>query len=244
MFIARATPTAGRPDGEAPTLDPQSSILNPQSSILDPQSSHDAPHGLGKKLAEHLRTAGIPDTLVVILISTLPIVELRGAVPVGHWLGMNPWLVYGTAVLGNMIPIPFILLLLGPISRFFMKWRLGRLFFEWLFARTRRKSAQIEKYETFGLTIFVAIPLPVTGGWTGSMAAFLMGMKFRHAMVSILFGVMIAGVIMTVLALLGKLGALIAGIVLLALAVSAIYGMFRRETPDSVGEDGDSPKRR
>ncbi|MBN1269498.1 MAG: small multi-drug export protein [Kiritimatiellae bacterium] len=176
-----------------------------------------------------MRNSGLPDAAVVLAISTLPIVELRGAIPAGHIMGMNPWLVYVLAVIGNMLPIPFILLLLGPVSKWCMRFRIGKVFFDWLFARTRRKAAGIEKYETLGLTIFVAIPLPVTGGWTGAAAAFLMGMKFQHAMLSILFGVMIAGVIMTVLALMGWLGALVAGVVLIGLAVSALLGMFKRE---------------
>lgn len=190
----------------------------------------DARHAsIGTRIASFLRRGGLPDALVVFLISTLPIVELRGAVPVGFLFGMNPWVTYVVAVAGNMVPIPLILLFLGPVSRYGMRFRLGKWFFEWLFARTRRKSANIEKYETLGLTIFVAIPLPVTGGWTGSMAAFLMGMKFHHAMWSILLGVMIAGVIMTVLSLMGWLGALVAGVVLLGLVVSAMARWLRKE---------------
>ena len=189
-----------------------------------------APRHTGERMAEALKNAGWPEEMVVLAISTLPIVELRGAVPVGINLLKMDWRwVFVLAVAGNMIPIPFILLLLGPISRFCMRFALGRRFFEWLFARTRRKSASIEKYETLGLTIFVAIPLPATGGWTGAMAAFLMGMKFHHALLSILLGVVIAGVIMTVLSLMGWVGAAIAGVALIALAVSALAGMLRRE---------------
>ena len=135
----------------------------------------------GDRIARYLENKGWPPELVVLAISTLPIVELRGAVPVGiNLLKMNWAWVFFLAVVGNMIPIPFILLFLGPFSRLCMKCRPGRAFFEWLFARTRRKSASIEKYETLGLAIFVAIPLPATGGWTGAMAAFLMGMKFHQ----------------------------------------------------------------
>ncbi|HIE11658.1 MAG TPA: small multi-drug export [Kiritimatiellae bacterium] len=159
----------------------------------------------------------------------LPILELRGAIPAAHVLGMDPWLAYAVAVVGNMAPIPLILLLLGPLSQFCTRWRCASIFFQWLFARTRRKTARVEKYETLGLTIFVAIPLPVTGAWTGSVAAFLLGLRFHHSMVSILLGVMIAGVIMTTLSLMGWFGALAAGLVLGGMAVSAIMGMFRRE---------------
>lgn len=188
-----------------------------------------APSSLAGRVASVLRSTGLPDALVVMLIAALPVIELRGAIPAGFMMGMNPWLVFVLALVGNMLPIPFILLLLGPISRVCMKVRAGRVFFEWLFARTRRKTAKIEKYETLGLTVFVAIPLPATGGWTGAMAAFLLGLSFRHAMWSIFLGVTIAGLIMLVLSWLGWLGALVAGVVLIALAIGALLQMFKRE---------------
>ena len=187
----------------------------------------------GEKIARWMEDKGLSRTAAIAAISTLPIVELRGAIPAGHILyevkKMNSaektkkalW-IYAVAVAGNMLPIPFILLLLGPVSKFLMRFALGRKFFDWLFSRTRKKSASIEKYEALGLTLFVAIPLPVTGGWTGAMAAFLMGIPFWKSMLYILVGVMIAGVIMTILALLGWIGAAIAGAVLLALAASAV----------------------
>jgi len=184
---------------------------------------------LPERVALLLRKSGWPDPVIVFVIAMLPILELRGAIPAAHVLGMNPWAAYLIAVAGNMAPIPLILLGLGPLSRWGMRWKPGKIFFNWLFARTRRKTAAIEKYETLGLTIFVAIPLPVTGAWTGSVAAFLLGVKFHHAMVSILLGVMVAGVIMTTLSVMGWWGAAVAAIVLGALAVSGILGMFRRE---------------
>jgi uncharacterized membrane protein len=182
----------------------------------------------GEKIARRLEEKGLTRSAAVAAISTLPIVELRGAVPVGIVAFEMPWWkVYLIAVAGNMIPIPFILLLLGPLSRFCMQVEPGRRFFEWLFARTRKKSASIEKYEALGLTIFVAIPLPVTGGWTGAMAAFLMGIPFWKAMLYILLGVMMAGVIMTVLSLLGWVGAVIAGTVLIGLVASTLARTFK-----------------
>lgn len=178
----------------------------------------------GEKIARWMETKGVSQTASIAAISTLPIVELRGAIPVGIVAFNMPWWkVYLVAVAGNMLPIPFILLLLGPVSKFMMRFSIGQRFFDWLFARTRKKSASIERYEALGLTLFVAIPLPVTGGWTGAMAAFLMGIPFWKSMFYILMGVMIAGVIMTALALLEWIGAIIALVVLLALAASAIF---------------------
>lgn len=202
----------------------------PMGGAVPHEPGENQADGWGERIAHTLKKSGWPPELVILTISTLPIVELRGSVPVGiNLLNMNWGRVFVLSVVGNMLPIPFILLFLGPLSRWCMKCRPGRIFFEWLFARTRRKSANIEKYETLGLTIFVAIPLPATGGWTGAMAAFLMGMKFHHALLSILLGVLIAGVIMTTLSLLGWVGAVIAGSALLALAVSSLSGWLRRE---------------
>lgn len=182
----------------------------------------------GEKIARWMEEKGLSQTASVAAISTLPIVELRGAIPVGIAAFDLPWWkVYLVAVVGNMLPIPFILLLLGPVSNFLMRFPVGKKFFDWLFARTRKKSANIEKYEALGLTLFVAIPLPVTGGWTGAMAAFLMGISFGKSMLYILMGVMIAGVVMTILSLLGWAGAFIAGAVLLALAVGTILKSFK-----------------
>lgn len=207
-----------------------------------PEAAAPAPHkSTGQKIAESLREKGLSENLTITLISLLPIVELRGAIPVGHILAQDPdpstrlgredWLraarIYLLAVVGNMLPVPFILWLLGPVSRLCMKVPLGKRFFDWLFARTRKKTAGIEKYEFFGLTVFVAIPLPVTGAWTGAMAGWLMGLKPLSAFFSILLGVMIAGVIMTVLSLMGWLGAAIAGTVLLVLLASVLLKSFR-----------------
>jgi len=178
-------------------------------------NSEETHQGINYKAAQFLEENGIPQEAVIVMISTLPIVELRGAIPVGHFMEMNGWLAYILAVLGNMIPVIPILLFLGPVSKFLMRFKAGEWFFNWLFARTRRKSTVIEKYETLGLILFVAIPLPVTGAWTGCAAAFLFGFGLARAVVCILLGVMISGTIMTILSVMGWLGAIIAGTVFL-----------------------------
>ena len=211
---------------------PNADTLNPEPLILERATAATAvavPHkSIGQRIADKLQAKGLSRNMAIVAISTLPIVELRGAIPVGHVLfpdtdkstrlGVDDLKrsarVFFYAVLGNMIPVPLIFLLLGPLSNLLMKVPAGRKFCDWLFARTRRKTADIEKYETLGLAIFVAIPLPATGAWTGAMAGWLLGMSFAHSMLSIFLGVLIAGVIMTVLALMGWIGAAIAGIVL------------------------------
>lgn len=195
------------------------------------ETAVELPHrSTGQKIADALREKGLSKDAAIAAISTLPIVELRGAIPVGHVLlpdvdkstrlGRDDLRrsarIFFYAVLGNMLPVPFILLLLGPVSNLCMRVPVGKKLFDWLFARTRRKTADIEKYETLGLTVFVAIPLPATGAWTGAMAGWLLGMSFAHSLLSIFLGVLIAGVVMTALALLGWIGAVLAGIVLLA----------------------------
>jgi uncharacterized membrane protein len=139
-----------------------------------------------------------------VLLATLPILELRGALPVAILGGLPLWSAYPLAVAGNMIPIPFIIWLLEPGTNLVRRWSLGDRFVEWLFARTRRKGAKIEQYEMWGLIMFVAIPLPVTGAWTGSMAGHLFGLKWYKTLLSCFLGVCIAGVIMSVLSIVAR----------------------------------------
>ena len=139
--------------------------------------------------------------VATVALATLPILELRGALPVALlWTDPLPlWKAYPLAVFGNMIPIPFIIWFLEPATNFLRRWKLGDRFVEWLFARTRRKGKNIEKYEMWGLVMFVAIPLPVTGAWTGSMAGHVFGLKRHKTLLACFLGVCIAGVIMSVL---------------------------------------------
>lgn len=102
------------------------------------------------------------------------------------------------SVFGNLLPVIPLLLFLGPVSDYLRRFEIGDKFFTWLFARTRRKYLQ--DHENFGLTalaIFVAIPLPMTGAWTGCALAFLLGFRFWSAFVAIAAGVLVAGVIVT-----------------------------------------------
>jgi len=172
---------------------------------------------------EELLSLGLNQELVVIIISALPILELRGAIPVAINLFNFPWYqALLLAIIGNLLPVPIILLFLNAISKWLSKIGFFRRFFHWLLEYTSRRGKIVEKYERIGLILFVAIPLPVTGAWTGSLLAVLFGLKFRHAFLSILIGVCIAGIIVTCLSLLGWTGALIAGIVLSILAVSGL----------------------
>jgi uncharacterized membrane protein len=173
-------------------------------------------------MVEELINSGIAREIIVVIISALPIIELRGALPVAINVFNMPWYwAYCLAVIGNMLPVPILLLFFDALTRIVSKVEIGMKLVNWVLERTRRHGKFIERYERIGLILFVAIPLPFTGAWTGSIAAFLMGMKFRYSFLSILCGVLISGAIVTCLCLLGWLGAAIAGIGLSALAIVA-----------------------
>lgn len=173
---------------------------------------------------EELLSLGFSKELVVLIISMLPIFELRGALPVAINVFHFPWYyALPLAILGNLLPVPIILLFFNAISKWLSKIGFFDRFLRWLFEHTRKRGKIVEKYERIGLALFVAIPLPITGAWTGSLVATLLGLKFRHAFLSIFIGVCIAGIIVTCLSLLGWVGAIIAGVTLCALAISGLW---------------------
>ncbi|MHC1688682.1 MAG: COG2426 family protein [Methanothrix sp.] len=141
----------------------------------------------------------IPGWLMTMIAAALPISEVRGAIPLAIGVyGFSPLQAYLLSVLGNLLPIIPLLLFLGPVSDFLRRFPIGDRFFSWLFARTRSKY--IKDHENFGLTalaVFVAIPLPMTGAWTGCVIAFLLGFRFWPAFAAIAAGVLIAGVVVT-----------------------------------------------
>ena len=139
---------------------------------------------------------GISNELLVFLVSMLPIVELRGAIPLGVFLNMNPWLLFALTVIGNCLPIPFIILCARPIVNFFLRTKLLCPLGAWLENKVKKNSHKVVKYEIWGLFLFVAIPIPGTGAWTGSLLAALLDLRLKNAFPSILLGVVTAGLIM------------------------------------------------
>jgi len=133
--------------------------------------------------------------LLVITAASLPYLELRGAIPLAWRLGLSPWEAYILSVFGNMVPVVPIMLLIDPLSRWLPRFRIFDRFFEGLFIRCRRHQEEIKKYGYWGLAVFVAIPLPMTGAWSGAVIAFLMGLRKRHALIAIFAGVLVAGLI-------------------------------------------------
>ena len=153
---------------------------------------------------EELLGLGFSNVLKVLALAASPISELRGAIPVAILHFHFPWhYALLLAIIGNLVPVPFILLFLGALSRLLSKVGIFKRMLHWFFERTRRRGRIVESYERIGLTLFVAIPLPVTGAWTGSLVAVLLGIKFKHAILSIFIGILIAGTIVTCATLLG-----------------------------------------
>ena len=138
--------------------------------------------------------------LIVFGVSMVPLIELRGAVPIGTGMGL-PWLpTLIISIIGNCLPIPVILLFVKAV----LKWMRGcniKLFSKvsnWVYQKAEKNRPKIEKYAIFGLYVFVAIPLPGTGAWTGALVASLFDMPRKKTVISICAGVITAGIIMTV----------------------------------------------
>ncbi len=140
----------------------------------------------------------LPREIIVLLMSMIPIVELRGAIPVGATLGLDTFSTFVYAVIGNCLPVPFIILLARPLVAYLKKTRILGWFARWMERKTEKNRDKIMKRSALGLFLFVAIPLPGTGAWTGAICAALLDMRFRFALPSIIGGVLGAGCIMTV----------------------------------------------
>lgn len=140
----------------------------------------------------------LSEILRVFGLAALPISELRGAIPLAmgefHFIWYYAFLV---AFLGNLVPVFAILWLFDPAVRIISKVSIGKRFLGWLFEKVRKRGEKLDKYERIGLALFVAIPLPVTGAWTGSILAALRGYPLRYSFTSIIIGVFIAGCIVT-----------------------------------------------
>lgn len=133
--------------------------------------------------------------LTVMLTAALPIIELRGAIPVGISLGLSPLHSAIISFIGSMIPVPFILFSIRPIFNYLRKTKTFNKLIHKITDRSMDGSGKIQKYGVWGLLLFVAIPLPGTGVWSGSLAAALLDMRFKWAFPAIFVGNMIAGIL-------------------------------------------------
>ena len=155
---------------------------------------------LCRSIQELLSAHAIPNWLIVFLISVLPILECRlGMFTAIGILNMNPFVGFIISFLGNILPIPFILLLINKIFEWMKKIPgINKIVF-WLEEKTLKKRDKIDKYGIWGLLIFVAIPLPGTGAWTGALLASLLQLDKKKSFGVICIGVFIAGLIISVL---------------------------------------------
>ena len=135
----------------------------------------------------------------VFFCAMLPIIELRGAIPLGAVLGMPWWQSFLLGVAGNMVPVPLILIFITKVIEWMSRSKIRAFckFANWLNRKAEKNREKIERYSFWGVCLFVAIPLPATGAWTGSLVASTIEMRFWKALLSTFIGVLIAGTIMT-----------------------------------------------
>lgn len=138
--------------------------------------------------------------IFTMLVSMIPVVELRGGIPFGVAAGLPVWAAFIAAVIGNLIPVPFIIVYIRRIFQWMRRHmpRLNRLV-DKLERKAHLKGQRVTKYKYLGLMLFVAIPLPGTGAWTGSLAAAFLDMPLRKAIPSVIVGVLIAGMAISIL---------------------------------------------
>ena len=149
------------------------------------------------ELFQFLTTTTTGKCLLTMLVSMIPIIELRGGLPFGVALGLPYYLAFPAAVAGNLIPAPFIIVYIRRVFGLMRKYlpRLNGLV-DRLEKKAHLKGKKVQRYQYLGLWLFVAIPLPGTGAWTGSLAAAFLGMRLKKAMPAVVLGVLTAGCIM------------------------------------------------
>ncbi len=141
----------------------------------------------------------LPKEWAVVVVATLPVFELRGSIPLGVSFHLPLVKVYLFSLFGNLIPVIPLLLFFKLFFHKLADLKFIGKFFRWWFARVERHSESVRRWGFWGLVLFVSIPLPVTGAWTGTVAATLVNMNLKKAFLAILLGVCIAGCIVTLI---------------------------------------------
>ncbi|KAJ4840237.1 hypothetical protein Tsubulata_033896 [Turnera subulata] len=169
----------------------------------------------GLKIAGKLRGLGWRDEAVVFALATLPVLELRGAIPVGYWMQLKPTMLTLLSVAGNMLPVPFIILYLKRFASFLAgKNQSASQLLEMIFKNAKEKAGPVEEFQWLGLMLFVAVPFPGTGAWTGAIIAAILDMPFWPALSANFFGVVLAGLLVNLLVNVGLKYAIITGVIL------------------------------
>ena len=148
-------------------------------------------------MLEFLEASYAGKILATLLMSMVPIVELRGGIPFGAALGLPPAAVMGAAIIGNMIPVPFIILFIKKIFQWMRRFEPLAKLVSHFESKAESKSDRVTRYKKFGLCIFVAVPLPGTGAWMGDLIAALLDMRLRDSFPVITLGVCIASLVVT-----------------------------------------------
>ena len=148
-------------------------------------------------MLEFLEASYAGKILATLLTSMVPIVELRGGIPFGAALGLPPAAVMGAAIIGNMIPVPFIILFIKKIFQWMRRFEPLAKLVSHFESKAESKSDRVTRYKKFGLCIFVAVPLPGTGAWMGALIAALLDMRLRESFPVITLGVCIASLVVT-----------------------------------------------
>ncbi|MDP6685470.1 MAG: small multi-drug export protein [Candidatus Omnitrophota bacterium] len=150
-----------------------------------------------------LNSFNLTPEAMILFLATLPVTELRASIPIGILvLKESMYVTFVYSILGNLIPIAPIYFFLEPLSKMLSKTKFMRKFFEWLFERAHKRKHLIEKYEALGLMLFVCIPLPGTGVWTGCLIASLLRMRFIPTALAASMGVIIAAILVTTITIL------------------------------------------
>lgn len=136
--------------------------------------------------------------ITIFIISLLPILELRGGLIAAKLLNLPPVQSFIICFIGNILPIPFILWAIQPLFKFLRRWNTFAKFIDWCERKATSKKEQIENLKYLGLFLFVGIPLPGTGAWTGCLIASLLGMEKKKSMIAAICGVILAGIIMLI----------------------------------------------
>ena len=170
--------------------------------------------------------------ILVFLISMVPIVELRGAIPIAESLGLNIFLYYPIAIIGNMLPVPIIYLFARKVLEWGKDKKIIGKFFTWCLEKGEKGGEKLKKSAGnrgifWALLIFVGIPLPGTGAWTGTLAASFLKLDFKTSILAVTLGVLLAGIIMSlgskIVAVLGWAGVFaIIAIILVIVLISVI----------------------
>ena len=147
----------------------------------------------------------------VFFISMVPLIELRGAVPIGiTYFGLNEYITLAVCIVGNMLPVPIIYLFARKVLLWGSTWKHGSVIFKWILKKGEKAGKKLTKNGDAGmfiaLMLFVGIPLPGTGAWTGTLAASMLDMNWKKTSVAVILGVLMAGIIMLVVSLLAKAG--------------------------------------